>query len=385
MDMKLSDEQIQLRESARALLESECTLAFVREMERSEPGFSREMWREMAGLGWLGICLPERDGGLGLGILDQVILAKQLGRNLCPSPYLSTAVIGAEALVRAGSAGQRQAFLPGIVGGDTLVAFAFQEHGRDFDAGVIRLRAREEGGDWVLDGTKMFVEWADAADLLLVAARTSDRPPSRGGLTLFLVDARSDGIECKRTPTLARDHHCELIFRKVRVPRERVLGPVDGAWSVLEGVIDRAAVVFSAFCVGLAERMHELATRFAGERVQFDRPIGQMQVIQNYLATLVTEIYGADTLVLFTAFSMDRGRRVRDHVAKTKAFCAETVKRTTDICSQIFGGTGYMEETDTTLYLRRGKQYQLMLGGVDYWEKIVAEELLGAPRPAAAG
>jgi alkylation response protein AidB-like acyl-CoA dehydrogenase len=375
--MKLSDEQVQLQASARALLEKQCSPVFVREMERSELGFSRQMWKEMAGLGWLGITLPEQYGGLELSTVDQVILAKELGRHICPSPFLSTAVIGAEALVRAGDAAQRQAFLPGIISGDTVVAFAFQEHGREFDPGAVRLRARREGSDWLLDGSKMFVEWAGAADLLLVVARSSDEPPARNGLTLFLVDAKSPGIECRRTPTLARDHHCELIFRGVRAPGDRVLGGVDRAWPVLEGVIEKAAVVFSAISVGLAERMHELATRFARQRVQFDRPIGQMQLIQNYLATLVTEIYGADTIVLFTAFNMDRQRPVRAFVAKTKAFCAQTVKRTADIGSQIFGGTGYMEETDTTLYLRRGKQYQLMLGGVDYWERIIAEELLG--------
>jgi alkylation response protein AidB-like acyl-CoA dehydrogenase len=383
--MKLSEEQVQLRESARALLAKQCSAAFVRAMEKSELGFSREMWKEMAELGWLGISLPEQYGGLELGCLDQVILAKELGRSICPVPFLSTAVIGAEALARAGSDAQKQAFLPGIAAGDRVVAFAFQEHSRDFDAGAIRLRARQEGSDYLLDGAKLFVEWAGAADLLLVVARTSGEPPSRNGLTLFLVDARSAGIECKRTPTLARDQHFELIFRNVRVPKDRVLGRVDGAWSALEGVIERAAVVFSAFTVGLSERMHELATAFARQRVQFDRPIGQMQLIQNYLATLITEIYGADTIVLFTAFNMDRGRRVRDYVAKTKAFCAQTVKRTADIGSQIFGGTGYMEETDTTLYLRRGKQYQLMLGGVDYWEKIIAEELLDAPGAAPPG
>jgi alkylation response protein AidB-like acyl-CoA dehydrogenase len=380
--MKLSEEQVQLRDSARALLENKCTAAFVREMERSEVGFSPALWREMAELGWLGISLPEQYGGLALGVLDQVILARELGRYICPSPFLSTVVIAGEALVRAGSAAQKQAFLPGIIGGTTIAAFAFQEQTREFDAGAIRLRARPEGGDHVLDGSKLFVEWAGAADLLLVAARTSGQPPSRSGLTLFLVDARTPGITRKRLPTLARDQHCEVIFEGVRVPRDRILGEVDRAWLVLEAVIERAALVFSAFSIGAAERMHELATEFAKNRVQFERPIGQMQLIQNYLATLITEIYGANTLALFTAFNMDKGRPVRGYVAKTKAFSAETVKRTTDIGSQVFGGTGYMEETDTTLYLRRGKQYQLMLGGIDYWEGIIAEELLDDPNAA---
>ncbi len=381
MDMKLSEEQVQLRDTARKFMDEECTADFVREMEKSELGFSREMWRQMAEMGWLGISLPEDCGGLELGTVDLVLLAKELGRRICPSPFLSTAVIGGEAIARAGSEEQRQRYLPKIVDGETIVAFAFQEHHRDFDPGVIRLQARAAGDGYVLDGAKMFVEFAGGADLLLVVARTSGEPPSKSGLTMFLVDAGSDGITCKRTPTMARDHHYEVLFDGVVVLADRVLGSVDAAWSDLEGVIEKAAVAFSAFTVGVSEWMHEQANQFAKDRVQFGRPIGQMQLIQSYLAGLIIEIYGADTLTLFTAFNLDKGRNVRGSVAKTKAFAAETVKNTTDVGSQIFGGMGYMEEQDTTLYLRRGKQYQLMLGGVDYWEKIVAEELLDETAP----
>ncbi|MBW2386537.1 MAG: hypothetical protein JRG92_23150, partial [Deltaproteobacteria bacterium] len=170
-------------------------------------------------------------------------------------------------------------------------------------------------------------------------------------------------------------------FSGVRVPKDRVLGSVGDAWSSLEGVIEKAAVVFSGFTGGVCEKMHENATQYAQDRVQFDRPIGQMQLIQSYLATLIMDIYGSDTLTLFTAFNMDKGRRVRPYVAKAKAFAADTVNNTTNVGAQIFGGIGYMEEQDTTLYLRRGKQYQLALGGLDYWEDIIAEELIDVENP----
>ena len=381
MDMKLSEEQVQLRDSARKFMEEECTGAVVREIEAGELGYSREMWRQMAEMGWLGISLPEDCGGLELGTVDLVLLAKELGRNLCPTPFLSTVVIGGEAIARAGSEAQRQEFLPQIIEGEGVLAFAYQEFSRHFHPGVLELAAAEDGDAYVLDGTKMFVEFGGAADWLLVVARTSGAPPSERGLTLFLVDGDSAGLERKHTPTMARDHHFELTFDGVRVPKDRVLGPVDEAWSVLEGVIEKAAVVFSGYTGGVAEKLHEMATRYAGDRVQFGRPIGQMQLIQTYLATLIMEIWGSDTLTLFTAFNLDKGRKVRGYVAKTKAFAADTVNRTTYIGAQIFGGLGYMEEQDTTLYLRRGKQLQLMLGGLDYWEDIIAQELFDEENP----
>jgi alkylation response protein AidB-like acyl-CoA dehydrogenase len=177
-------------------------------------------------------------------------------------------------------------------------------------------------------------------------------------------------------PTMAKDRQFQVILEGVTVPREDVLGPVGQAWPLLEGVIQRAAVTFSAYAVGAAEKMHEMATAYAKDRVQFGRPIGSFQVIQGYLAQLITEIWGAETLTYFAAWAIDEGLPSRELVAKTKAFVGDTLKRTTDIGCQIFGGIGYIEDVDTTLFLRRGKQYQLALGDTGYWEDIVAEEIL---------
>jgi len=378
MDVKLSAEQIGLRDTARKFLTEECTPDFIREVEKSELGYAPTMWQQMAEMGWLGIGLPEDCGGLGMSTVDMVVLMKELGRRICPSPFFPTVAIAAEALARAGNDAQKAA-IEEIIDGKRVVAFAYQEASRDFDAGVIEMEARASGDGFVLDGTKMFVEYAGAADSLLVVARTSGARPERSGLTAFLIDARRAGISSERAATIARDHHYKVRFEKVAAERSEVLGEIGAAWDVLEPVIEKAAVLYSAFVVGVAEQMHEFANQFAKDRVQFNRPIGQMQTIQGYLASLIIEIYGADTLTLFTAFNLDKGRRMRDYVAKAKAFSAETVKNTTDVGSQIFGGMGYMEESDSTLYLRRGRQYKAMFGGTEYWEKIVAEELLDPP------
>ncbi len=381
MHMKLTDEQVQLQDGARRFMDEQCTMEFVRQMEASELGFSREMWKRMAELGWLGIDLPVDLGGLGLGTLNLTILMRELGRHICPSPFLSTAVIAGDAIARAGTEEQRAQYIPQIVDGETVIAFAYQEFSRSFDPGVIVVEARPSEEGYLLNGTKMFVEYAAAADRLLVVARTSESAPSRRGLTMFLVDARTDGISFTHTPTMARDRHYEVAFRDVHVARETVLGRVDDAWTDLEPVLHKAALAFAAFTNGASFQLHEQSTQFARQRVQFGRPIGQLQTIQGYLAQLIMEILGSDTLTLFTAFNMDRGRHVRGYVAKAKAFSAETVARTMDIGSQIFGGMGYMEEVDSSLYLRRGKQYELMLGGTDYWYDVAAEEVIDVDEP----
>ncbi len=381
MDMKLTDEQLQLQDGARRFMDDECTMDFVRGIEKGELGFSRAMWKRMSELGWLGLDLPEAHGGLELGILDLTILLRELGRHICPTPFIPTAVIGGTAIARAGTEAQREQYLPQIIDGEIIIAFGYQEFSRFFDPGTIKLDARADGDGFVLNGTKMFVEYAGAADRILVVARTSGSVPDETGLTMFLVDTAANGIKITHTPTMARDHHYEVAFGDVRISQQDVLGRVDAAWTDLEPVLQRAALAFSAFTNGAAFELHEQAVAFAKQRVQFGRPIGQLQTIQGYLAQLIMEILGSDTLTMFTAYCMDKKRPVRGYVAKSKAFAAETVARTMDIGSQIFGGMGYMEEMDSTLYLRRGKQYELMLGGTDYWYDIAAEEMIDVDVP----
>lgn len=377
MDMEFTEEQRHVADAARRLMENECTPDRVREAETSDHGYSQELWKQMAELGWLGLRFPPEYDGFDLGVMDLVVLAKELGRALCPSPYLSTVVLSGGAIAAAGTHEQKQEHLPRIVSGDAVIPFAFQEASRYYDPRGVRMTARQDGGKFVLNGTKMFVEFASEGDLLFVVARTSGEPPAMEGLTMFLVDANSPDVTMSPLPTMARDKQFEVVFKDVTVSSEQVVGPVDGAWRLLEGVIQQGAVALSAYAVGAAEKMHEMTTAFAKDRVQFGRPIGSLQTIQGYLAQLITEIWGAETLTYYAAWTIDEGRPAREVVAKAKAFAGDMLKRTTDIGSQIFGGIGYMEEMDSTLYLRRGKQYQLSLGDSGYWEDIVAEEILG--------
>jgi alkylation response protein AidB-like acyl-CoA dehydrogenase len=378
MDMELRDEQRQLVETARRFMQSECPPDVVRELENSDLGFSAKMWRRMADLGWLGLPISAEYGGFDLGVLDVVLLTKELGRALCPSPYISTVILSAGAIGGAGTNEQKAEYLPGIMAGEMVIAFALQEADRFYDHRTVTTRAAPTAGGWVLTGRKLFVEFAEAADALLVVARTGPGQAGSQGLTMFLVDPNSPNVQVRHLPTMARDRQFEVTFEDLRLPHDAVIGSVGDAWTVLERVIQRGALAFCGYLVGAAERMHELATDYAKNRVQFGRPIGSFQLIQSYLAQLIIEIFGAETLTYFAAWTLDHGRPSRALVAKTKAFVGDTLKRTTDVGSQVFGGIGYIEGVDSTLYLRRGKQYQLSLGATTYWEEIVAEELLDA-------
>jgi alkylation response protein AidB-like acyl-CoA dehydrogenase len=376
MDMEFSEEQQQLMGTARKFLQKECPLRLVRELETSELGFSRDLWRSMAELGWLGLPYPQEYGGYEMGSVDLVVLAKELGRALCPSPYTPTVVLSGGAIAAAGTEEQKRAYLPRIAAGETIIAFALQESNTHYDPRGIAIRATEAGDGFVLSGTKMFVEFAQAADHLLVVARTAGEPPSSDGLTMFLVDAKSRGIQLTSLDTVARDRQFRVTLDQVTVSKEDVLGPVGQAWPLLESVIHRGVVALCGYMVGAAEQIHQMATDFAKERVQFDRPIGSFQAIQHYLAQTITEIIAADTTTFYAAWALDEGLPAREIVAKAKAFAGDTFKQASAIGAQIHGGIGFNEDVDTTLFLRRGKQYQLSMGDTGYWEDIIAEEIL---------
>lgn len=376
MDMELSEEQKRLVETARSFLQKESPLSLAREQESTEAGFSLDLWRKMAALGWLGLPLPAEFGGYGMGHVDLVCLTKELGRVLCPSPYIPTVVMAGGAIAAAGTDEQKRAYLPRIANGQTVIAFALQEASRYYDPRGISTRAVPVTGGYVLNGTKMFVEFAGAADRLLVVARTSGDSPAPEGISMLLVDARTPGITMEPLGTMARDKQFEVRLQDVKVPNSDVLGPVGGAWPILEKVIYSGVVAFAGYMVGASEQVHSMAVEFAKQRVQFERPIGSFQAIQHYLAQSITEIIGADTMTLYCAWCLDEGLPCREIVAKVKSLTGDTYKSVSALGAQIYGGIGFNEDVDTTLFLRRGKQAQLFMGDTGYWEDIIAEELL---------
>ena len=380
MDMELTDEQKGLQSTARSFLSTECPLSMAREMEASDEGFSRELWKKMAGLGWLGLPHSEDVGGSGMGMVDLIVLTKELGRSLCPSPYIQTVILAGLAIAAAGSDEQKQRLLPSIISGQTVIAFALQEENTFYDARSVRAtattKAKKDGDGYELNGTKMFVEFAAAADKVLVVARTGGEPPDTDGLALFLIDPNDVHVSLEPLNTMARDRQFKMTLDGVQVAATDVIGTPGEAWKTLEGVIERGVVALCGYMVGASEEIHKMATDFAKVRVQFGRPIGSFQAIQHYLALSITEILAADTTAFYAAWTLDEGEPSREIVAKAKVFAGDTFRKASDVGTQIHGGIGYDESMDTSLFLRRGKQLQLSMGGSGFWEDVIAEELL---------
>ena len=374
MDLGLSETQELLKNAARDFLEKECPEKHVREMEEDEKGYSPELWKQMAGLGWQGLIIPDQYGGQGFDYLDLIVLIEEFGRALVPGPFIPTAVGGAIALLEAGSDEQKQQYLPKIASGEHIWTLALTEPTARFDAEGVELVAKEDGDSYVLNGTKLFIRDAHVSDYMTVVARTGGK--GEDGITLLIVDSKSPGISFTALKTIAADKQCEVKFENVKVPKANVLGTAGKGWGTYEKIAQKGTVIECAYLVGLAQRDFEISVQYAKDRIQFGRPIGSFQAIQHKAADMVTDVDGARFIMYKAAWSVSEGTEDADmDVHMAKAWCSEATRRVVAHGQQIHGGIGFTKEYVVQLYFRRQKASELAWGDADFHREKVADLL----------
>ena len=267
MDLALSEIQQMLKTSAREVLAQECPFEVVRAMEEDARGYTPDLWRSMADLGWLGLVTPEKYGGTEGSFLDLAMLLEEMGRALTPGPFFSTVVLGALTVMDAEDEAMQSKLLPGIAGGETLMTLAVTEEGGGYGPEGVRLEAKHRSGTWTLNGRKMFVPDAHVADYAIVAARTSERLDPRKGITLFLTPVGAEGVVVTPHATMALEKQAQVDFNEVRVSADAVLGTVDKGWPVLERALQRAATGKGLEMVGGAEAVLEMTLDYLKDRV----------------------------------------------------------------------------------------------------------------------
>jgi len=274
------------------------------------------MWREMAELGWVGIVLPERVGGAGLGYAELAVIMEELGRALVPEPMISTVLLGANALLLGGSEAQRQAHLPQIVSGERLFAVAYQEPGGRFDARHVETRAERAGGGWSISGTKAHVLDGHAADWLIVSGRTDGEKADAAGVTLFALPIDAPGVSVE--PQLRVDGRKTAVVHlaDVRVEPDAVVGEVDAGGPLLERVLDRACAGLAAEMLGGMTAAFDMTMDYIKTRKQFGVPVGSFQALKHRAAIMYIEIELTRSAVMAAAQAVDDGR---DAAAVTRA------------------------------------------------------------------
>lgn len=365
MDVLLNEEEEMIRDSVRRFFESECDTARVRGIEDGDERSDRELWRQLAELGWLGLALPAVHGGSDAPFTQLGLVFEEAGRALAPVPLHPHAVAClalAEAIDRGDCGPLAETLIKDACSGDCLLTWAWSERLANIGPEAVALGAVPDGNGWRLNGHKRFVEAFELADYCLVAVRTDATRTSREGITLLLVDPRSEGVSSTAQLSLAGDFHSEVRFEDVYVGGEALIGRIDEGWVLARPMLERATVLNCAMIVGATRRAAERAFDYAKERIAFGQPIGSFQAIQHLCADMITWVDGAELLTREAAWHIEQGLDAALPVAAAKAFTNERCQAVLREANQIHGGFAQVKEYDQQLWYRRAAAWSMRLG-----------------------
>ena len=358
--LTLTDDQRMLADSVAPFMAEEGAIkAQLRHWRDAQckDGFGHGLWKQFAELGLTGILIPEAQGGAGLGMVEAGVVLEEVGRNLTPSPFLTTAVAAVRALE-----GSRQAerWFPGIIAGETVAALAIDE-GKHHDPSRIAMEAKRSGNGFTLNGTKQFVVHGASADVILVAARTAGAVGERDGLTLFAVEKGAAGLAIDNVALADSSKAARLTLDQVSVDADAVVGEVDGGWGPLSRALNAGRAGAAAELVGVAAGASAITLDYLKQRTQFGKLIGEYQALQHRAAHLYGEIEIARAAALKAAQLLDAGDpRAELMVSVAKAKAARVAALAVQEGVQMHGGIGMTDEHDIGLYMKR----EIVLGNL---------------------
>ena len=368
MSLVLTDEQTMLRDQARGFLAKNAPIAHLRALrdKRDADGFSRALWKEFVDLGWAGILVPQEYGGLGLGHVEAGVVAEELGHTLTPSPFLSTAVLAASAISRAGTDAQKKSWLPKIVAGELIATLAVDETAKHHPDRIAMPAARA-GNAFKLSGAKAYVLDGHVANLLIVAARTSGKSGETKGLTLFLVDTKTPGVRPERTQTVDSHNAARITFDGVSVGADAVLGKLDEGWNVLEGVLNAGRAIVASEMVGASEDAFGRTVTYLKDRKQFGKAIGEFQALQHRAAHLYCELEVTRSAVLKALQTLDDAfDRASPLVSVAKARAGLSATLAVQEGVQMHGGIGMTDEFDMGFFMKRVRVCNELFGDSNF-------------------
>ncbi len=374
MNFTFAEEQEMLKKMARDFLVDKCPKTMVKQMQESDKGYSPELWQEMAGLGWMGLVLPEKYGGTEMSFLDLTVLLEEMGRACLPGPFISTVVLGALPILESGTDEQKQKYLPGISSGKTIFTLALTEAGGSYDAASITTRAVPDKDGYVINGAKLFVPDANVADFMLCVARTDEKAAPEKGMTVFIVGAGSQGISHTVLKTIAHDKLCEVVFKDVKVSKDSILGKPNQGWEIVQKIMQQAMVAKCAQTLGGLQQMLDMTVAYAKERVQ-GKVIGSFQVVQHYCATMATDVDGSRFSTYQAAWMLSQGLPCVAEVVIAKSWANEAFGRVSTLAHQLHGAIGCTIDHDLQYYTRQGTAAALTFGSSDACREMLAQEM----------
>jgi pimeloyl-CoA dehydrogenase small subunit len=370
MDFDLSDEQRQLKDSVERLLADAYGDLNLRKGYIKEPkGYSAALWQQYADLGLLAAPFPEEAGGLGQGLTETMIVTEALGRALAVEPYMATVVLAGGALRHSGNAQLLAELVPAVAGGQLTLALAHQERQSRYNLADTATTARADGkGGYTLEGEKMVVLAGDSADKLIVSARASGMRGDRGGIGLFLVDAKANGLTRRGYPTQDGMRAADVTLAGVRIGPEAVLAGPDKGLEVLERVVDEAVAALASEAVGAMAGITELTVEYLKTRKQFGVPIGSFQVLQHRAVDMLTAMEQARSMAYYATMMANEpdARERRKAMAAAKVQIGRSGRLVGESAVQLHGGIGMTMEYRAGHYFKRLSMIDLAFGDADH-------------------
>jgi len=373
VDFALDEQQEMMQTLARDFLANEYSDKVLRAMAADEKGYTPELWRKMAEMNLHGLSIPEEYGGVG-DFLDLIVVLEEMGSACFLSPFFSNIVLGASTIIEAGSGEQKQKYLPGIAEGKSIMTLALVEASGKYTPEAVQVKATRQGSDFIINGTKLFVTDAGAADYLICVARTAEEGGSEKGISLFIVDKNTPGLNCKPLNTISGDKQAEVIFDDVKVSADSVLGGVDRGWPCVEKILQKASVARCAEMVGLARQAMNMTLDYAKERIAFGHPIGAFQSIQHRCADMLIDVDGSTFATYQAAWRINEGLPAAREAAIAKAWVSQACRRVMHSAHQVHGAIGFTEDHILHFYTKKARASEFSFGGVGYHlEKLAAQ------------
>lgn len=378
MDLSLTEEQQMLKNTARDFMKRECPWTLVKEVDESEIGYSADLWRKIAELGWLGMIFPEAYGGMNSSLTDMSVIYEEMGQALLPGPYFNSAMLCGSIILEAGTEAQKQQLLPAIGQGEKILTLAFTEPDYGWGPECIHLSATPKNGGFVLNGTKRYVHDAQIADQLICVARTGESRNPSEGITLFLVDKETTGLSYRNISGFLGEKLNELTFKSVEVPASNILGEKDNGWAALAKPMNRATIVLCAYMVGGCQHLLEMTVAHAQTRVQFGQPIGAFQWVQGYIIEQANHLEKARwfTKEALWKVDVDKPEEEQDEaVSMAKATSSDAFHDCGHLGHEVHAGLGVDKKYRLYLYSKKAKTLYSYLGDPYHHRKRVARVL----------
>ncbi|MEM9620976.1 MAG: acyl-CoA dehydrogenase family protein [Pseudomonadota bacterium] len=367
MNFELSEEQQIIQDSVQRFVYDNYQLEARQALTATKQGFSSEHWTTMAELGWLGLTLPEQDGGFGGNQIDTMLVMEQFGKGLVVEPFFASIVLGARAVSLGGSAELKAEVLPGVIDGSRQLACAYAEEQARFDLHDVTTRAQAEDDSYVLNGVKGMVQNGATATQLVVSARTSGGQADTAGISLFLVDADTPGVTIKGFPTVDGLQAAEVSLDNVTVPASRLLGAAGEGFDLLQQVAIDGILALSAEAVGAMEVLYKDTVEYTSERIQFDHPLADFQVVQHRMVDMFMEYEQCKSLLYRATLEVvQNGVEALRTVHALKHFVGKVGIMIGENAVQLHGGMGVTEELRIGHYFKRLLVLDAQFGNSDY-------------------